>query len=192
MFLDVAKESRLFQYFTRQMLQKVFAIADKNRDIMISVNLTYEDIVSPETVAYIENRLKLHAGCRVAFEILESEEIVNYAVIEAFIALAKGYGCLIAIDDFGSGYSNFAHLVRLNADLIKIDGSIIEQILVSEDARIVTRILIDFCKVKGLKSVAEYVSSPEIAEKVKAMGIDLLQGYHFGEPKPAAGYGLEE
>jgi len=189
MFLDVAKQSRLFQYFTRQVMQKIFYVASKN-DIEISINLIYEDISSKEVVEYIKNRLESHKKRNITFEIVESEDIVDYRVIEKFIKMAKGYGCKISIDDFGSGYSNFSYLFKLEKDYLKIDGSIIEKIETDKNSQNLVKMLVDFAKINEIKIIAEYVSSKEIAQKLKELGVDYLQGYYFGKPQPAEFYGL--
>ncbi|MGE3593459.1 MAG: EAL domain-containing protein [Arcobacter sp.] len=92
-------------------------------------------------------------------------------------------GCKIAIDDFGSGYSNFEYLIRLNADYIKIDGSLIKDILINKNNQEIVITIVDFAKRQGFKTIAEFVSSKEIFEKVKELGIDYAQGYYINEPK---------
>jgi len=188
-FLDIAEQSSFFENFTRQMIQKIFAIS-KISNKELTINLTYENINSASLVQYIENRLKMHKGPIVTFEILESEEISDYTVLENFINMVKGYGSLIAIDDFGTGYSNFVHLVKFRADFIKIDGSIISNLENDENNKLILSILVEYAKKNGIKTIAEYVSSPEIADIVKELGIDLLQGYHYGKPENAKYYNL--
>lgn len=189
LFLDVAREDKTFENFTRQLLQKIFLIASKN-DIKVSINLTYQNIISEELVAYIKNRLEKYGGAKITFEIIESEEILDYKLVNRFISEVKSYGCKIAIDDFGSGYSNFTNLIKLDIDYIKIDGSIIEKLHLDNNVETMARSLIRFAKETGIKTIAEFVSSKEIAQKVKELEIDLLQGYYFGEPLPPEGYSL--
>ncbi len=85
-------------------------------------------------------------GNRVTFEIVESEGIENYEEVESFIRKVKEMGCSVAIDDFGSGYSNFEYLMKLKADYIKIDGSIISKICEDESALSVTEAIVSFAK----------------------------------------------
>ena len=79
------------------------------------------------------NRYKI--ASRVIFEILEDENIENIERIGAFIERVRRMGAKIAIDDFGSGYSNFSYILKLKQDYIKKDGSIIKNIDSSEDSR---------------------------------------------------------
>lgn len=188
-FLDAAKEDKTFEYFTRQMMQKVFNIFAQN-NIHISINLTCENINSPTMVEYIQNRLEKYGGDGITFEILESEDILDYSKIASFITMVKAYGCEISIDDFGSGYSNFTNILKLNIDYIKLDGSLIEKINTDENIQNMIKGLVLYAKNANIKTIAEFVSSKELADTVKLLGIDYIQGYYYGEPKPPEYYGL--
>jgi EAL domain-containing protein (putative c-di-GMP-specific phosphodiesterase class I)/GGDEF domain-containing protein len=188
-FLNVALEDKTFEFFTRQMMQKVFNIYN-NTSAQISMNLTYENIKSKTMLEYIKNRLEKYGGERITFEIVETEEIEDYGVVENFILMIKEYGCKISIDDFGSGYSNFTNLIKLNIDFIKIDGLLITKLLSDEKARLMVQGLIHFAKNINIKTIAEFVSSKELSECVKELGIDYIQGYYHGEPKDAKFYSL--
>ncbi|MBU1659823.1 EAL domain-containing protein [bacterium] len=188
-FLDSAKEDKTFQYFSRQMIQKVFNVFSRNK-VNISINLTYENINSMSMLSYIKNRLDKHGGKGITFEIVESEDIKDYKVIEDFILMIKKYGCEVSIDDFGSGYSNFTHVIRLNIDYIKLDGSLIEKLNSDENIEHMIKGLLLFAKSLNIKTIAEFVSSKEIAQSVENLGIDYSQGYYFGEPRSPDCYGL--
>jgi len=73
--------------------------------------------------------------------------------------------------------------MKLNADYIKIDGSLIKDIVTNKNSQEIVKIIIDFSKKQGFKTIAEFVSSKEIFDKVKEFGIDYVQGYFIGEPK---------
>ena len=91
----------------------------------------------------------------------------------------------MALDDFGSGYSNFEHLMRLNVDFIKIDGSMIKGLDTDANSRLIVQIIAEFAKKLGVRTVAEFVHSGPVFEVVKELGIDYSQGYHFGKPEPS-------
>lgn len=188
-FLNVALEDKTFEFFTRQMMQKVFNIYSTT-STEISMNLTYENIKSKTMLEYIKNRLEKYGGERITFEIVETEEIEDYEVVENFILMIKEYGCKISIDDFGSGYSNFTNIIKLNIDFIKIDGLLITKLLSDEKARLMVQGLIHFAKNINVKTIAEFVSSKELSECVKGLGVDYIQGYYHGEPKDAKFYSL--
>ena len=188
-FLDSSKEDKSFEYFTRQMMQKVFNIF-ANNDIQISMNLTYENIMSASMIDYIKNRLEKYGGNGITFEILESEDIADYELLQEFIVMVKSYGCQVAIDDFGSGYSNFAHILQLKIDYIKIDGSIIQKLPYDENIKHMLQGMLSYAKSENIKTIAEFVSSKELNEIVNELGIDYIQGYYYGEPKTPQEYGL--
>jgi c-di-GMP phosphodiesterase len=181
-FLAIAKKIRLYRYITRTMVQQCFSrFADNQYEF--SLNLSCEDLLDPELMSFIINRLEQNnIAPRVIFEILESEGIENYAELRQFIDKVKQLGCRIAIDDFGTGYSNFEHLLRLDVDIIKIDGSLVENLDSDPVAFSVTRGIHLFASGLGIQTVAEYVHSAAILEKVRSLNIDFAQGYHVGEP----------
>jgi EAL domain-containing protein (putative c-di-GMP-specific phosphodiesterase class I)/GGDEF domain-containing protein len=189
-FLKAAKNDKSSEFFTRQILQKIFTVYGKN-EVDITVNLTYENINTPSLIEYIRNRLELYGGERLTFEIIESEDIQDYQVVEEFIMMAKRYGCKIAIDDFGSGYSNFTNIIKINTDYIKLDGTLIKDIETQKSVELMVKSLISFAKEAGIELVAEFISSKEIAQKVKSMGVEYLQGFLYGKPEQPQFYGLK-
>lgn len=188
-FLNSAIEDKTFEYFTRQMMQKVFNVfSETHADV--SINVTYENINSVTMMSYIKNRLEKYGGEGITFEIVETEEIKNYDIVEEFILLVKKYGAKVSIDDFGSGYSNFTNIIKLNIDFIKIDGTLITKLHDDEKVKKMVQGLIQFAQSIDVKTIAEFVSSKEIADEVTTLGVDYLQGYYHGEPKPAHDYML--
>ena len=182
-FLNTAKRSRLYPLLTRIMVEKVFENF-MERDLDFSINVSVDDILSPDTTAYIYDILTIHRRIahRAIFEIVESEGIENYEEVLLFIREVKKYGCRIAIDDFGTGYSNFDYIMKLNVDFLKIDASIIKNITVDKNARIITETIVTFCRKMGIFTVAEFVHTKDVYELVQSLGIDYSQGYFLGEP----------
>jgi EAL domain-containing protein (putative c-di-GMP-specific phosphodiesterase class I) len=91
-------------------------------------------------------------------------------------------GVRIAIDDFGTGYASYARLKSVDADILKIDGSFIRNIVSNSlDYQIVASIC-HLARMKKMLVVAEYVESEEIRSAVHALGIDYVQGYLIGKP----------
>jgi EAL domain-containing protein (putative c-di-GMP-specific phosphodiesterase class I) len=120
---------------------------------------------------------------KVVFEIVESESIDgNYETVLEFVRKVKDYGCKIAIDDFGSGYSDFEYLIKLKADFIKIDGSLIKEINTKKEAFIVVQVIVSFAKQMGIKTIAEFVEDDTILKTLEELGIDYSQGYYFAPP----------
>ncbi len=182
-FLPVAKKSKLYPRLTKAMIERSFREFELT-PFEFAINISVEDIEDKGTREFIYEKLKnFSKPRRVIFEITESEGIENFAEVLDFIKNVKAIGAKMAIDDFGSGYSNFAYLMKLEVDYIKIDASIIKNIANDKNSYIITKTIVDFCKQIGIKTVAEYVSDKEIFERVKELGIDYAQGYFIGEPK---------
>lgn len=154
-------------------------------DLKCSINITIEDMQNEDIKQYIYDKLDEFEKCKnITFELVESEGIENFDEVDEFIKVIKSYGCKLAIDDFGTGYSNFEYLLKLNADIIKIDGSLIKEIDKNQDYYDIVKTIVSFAKIKNLKVVAEYVSSQAIYDKVLELDIEYSQGYFFAEPKP--------
>ncbi len=183
-FLEIAKKAKLYSKITRIVIDKTFEIFENLPQFQFSINLSMEDINSPETTAYIYKKLKNYPNTnQVIFEITESEEIEDYESIKRFIKIIKNYGVKIAIDDFGSGYANFKHILDLEVDFIKIDGSLIREIHIDKNSQIITEAIIAFSKKLGRKTIVEFVHNEEVYDKVKLLDADYSQGYYLGEPK---------
>ena len=183
-FLEAAKRTRRYAMLTRAMIDQSLGMLG-DRPISISLNFTVDDIRNPETVHFFKQKLnEYNVADRIVVELIESEGIENYEEVSRFIAEIKALGCRVAIDDFGTGYSNFTHLMHLNADYLKIDGSIIKHINDDKNSELVTRTLVDFARRLGMETVAEFVHSQAVQDKVVALGVDYSQGYFLGEPGP--------
>lgn len=130
--MKIAKEEDLFHCVTEQMISKSFEYF-YNKSCHFSINISFKDIVNDKTRNFILSALdNFHLPQNVVFEILEDESIelleTDSDFFMKFITSIKERGCKIAIDDFGSGYSNFMNLIMLDIDILKIEGSIIKKI----------------------------------------------------------------
>lgn len=183
-FLDIAKKTRQYPSLTRRMVEKSLEAA-KKLTCHISINLSYLDIINPETMRFIESKIEEFGQPeRIHFEILESEGIDRYDDVIIAIHRFKEIGCSISLDDFGSGYSNFVHLANMDADLLKIDGSLIRDIDQNISSQIIVESILDFAKKLEMKTCAEFVGSKEVYDTVKEYGVDYVQGFYISEPKP--------
>jgi len=183
-YLDVVKESKYYPTLTRVMVKKSFEIM-KELPYEFSINLSIDDITDEETIGMIKTALTRYPEMakRIVFEILESEAMDDYTKVAEFIRIVKGHGCKIAIDDFGSGYSNFDHLLNLDIDIIKLDGSLIRHVATSPQAVMIVETIVGFAKKANIKTVAEFACDQAIYETVKRLGIDYAQGYYTGKPE---------
>ena len=182
LFLEIAKKTKLYPELTKIMIDKVVKVF-KNSPFPVSLNLSTQDLINSDLADYLERAIHDNGvGKRMIFEILESEGIGNYTAVSEFIDRFKSIGCRFAIDDFGSGYSNFDHLLKLNIDTLKIDGTLIKNLPHDRNAQIFVKHICDFAHEMGISVVAEFVANEEIYRHVKEIGIDASQGYYFYEP----------
>ncbi len=183
-FLHIAKQSRNYFKVTKIMVEEVLKQLEIHNETL-SINISIEDISSSNMCTFIIERLKQSQYAhRIIFEILESENIQSYDQVAYFIREVKNYGAKIAIDDFGSGYSNFLHVLELEADFLKIDGSLIKRIDTDRQSRILVEGIVDFSKRLGMETIAEFVENEAILEILKEIGVDFAQGYFIGKPGP--------
>jgi PAS domain S-box-containing protein len=184
-FLEIARKAKLYEQITKIVIDKTF---DTFRDLTtqeFSINLTIDDILSEKTINYIYQKLEGYPNpSRVIFEITESQKVEDYEYINKFIKYIKKYNAQIAIDDFGSGYANFEHILHIDADIIKIDGSLIKNIDTDKNSKIITEAIINFSKKLGRKTIAEFIHNEQIHKIVKKLGADYSQGFHLGIPSP--------
>ena len=183
-FLPAARQSRLYPFISKFVINEVFNMLETTLH-HYSLNLSVDDIIDIPTKEFLIQKLQSSPHTdRLIFELLESEGIENYQEVSAFISEVKQFGSRIAIDDFGTGYSNFAHILRLDVDILKIDGSLIRNIDTDTNAQTILIAVTEFSKHLGLKTIAEFVHSEAVYLKCKELGVDYLQGYYLGEPKP--------
>ncbi len=182
LFIPIAKKIKSYYQITTQMIEKSFSIFEKN-ELEFSINLPIEDIIDNDIFHFIIQKLdSSSASKRVTFEVVESKSIGDFNKVKKFINEIKRYGAKIAIDDFGNGYSNFSYLIKIKADYIKIDGSLIENIHIDKSSLIVVETIVAFAKKLGMKTIAEYVHSSVVMDKVKELGIDYSQGFYIDQP----------
>jgi EAL domain-containing protein (putative c-di-GMP-specific phosphodiesterase class I)/GGDEF domain-containing protein len=181
-FLPIIEGTHLYTRLSRQMISKTFQIM-KHRSESFSINLAPQDFMSDRTLEHLENAIKqIDDPSRVGIEVLETEQIKDYAHMIEVCNQLRRLGARIIIDDFGSGYSNIDEIIKLEPQVIKIDGSLIRNIDTNLKQRHITQQLITLCHVLNAKTVAEFVHNAEICRIVENMGIDYIQGYHLGEP----------
>ncbi|HFU75726.1 MAG TPA: EAL domain-containing protein [Arcobacter sp.] len=182
-FLPVAKKAKLYNKILQLMLEEVLNFI-KEKQKVVSLNISFDDIKFNESQHFIDKKLSENTEhCKyLHFELLETEEIENFDIAKEFIERVQSYGCKVGVDDFGAGYSNFNMLEALNVDFVKIDGSLIKKIDSDENQEIIVDSIANYTKRRHLTTVAEFVSNEPIYEKIKSLGIDMAQGWHFGQP----------
>jgi diguanylate cyclase (GGDEF)-like protein len=183
-FLTIAKKSKIYPELSRVIVGTTARLMHEVSE-EVSINVSVEDIVHPDVLAEIDRVVaESDIAHRIVFELLESEGIENYEEVSRFIERMKARGCKIAIDDFGSGYSNFEHILRLRVDFLKLDASLIKPIAQDANARCIVETIVSFTKKLGIQTIAEFVHDEAVHKTVREIGVDFSQGYFIGEPRP--------
>ncbi|MEW5864196.1 MAG: EAL domain-containing protein [Pseudomonadota bacterium] len=120
----------------------------------------------------------------LCFEITETTAVADLARAARFIAALKAIGCRFSLDDFGSGMSSFAYLKNLPVDYLKIDGSFVKQLHRDPIDCAMVEAIHRVGHVMGIATIAEFVESGEILERLRAIGVDYAQGYGIARPQP--------
>ena len=182
-FLPYLKHTNIHYKLTIRILTICFDTFAKN-SFSVSINLSFLDLMNDDINSFIIQRLKKdkNLASRVTFEILESDEIEDITVFKEKIEIIHSLGAKIAIDDFGSGYSNFKAVLDVEADFLKIDGTLIKDIDKNEKNFIVVKNIIQFAKDSEMKTIAEFVSSKEIYDKLMKIDVDYMQGFYLAKP----------
>ncbi|NOZ89966.1 MAG: EAL domain-containing protein [Epsilonproteobacteria bacterium] len=182
LFLDSAKKGKYYSQITSIVLRNSFQ-ALYDTQMTISINLSALDIEQPKTREEFFELLKQHKSQahRIIVELTEDENIKNINTIKKFINKIRKFGVEIAIDDFGSGLSNFSRVLQYQPNYIKIDGSLIKNINKDKLAKNMVETIVNFAQKANIKTVAEFVENKEIFEILCDLGVDYSQGYYFGK-----------
>lgn len=145
--------------------------------------------VSPQTIlsGVLDEVLASAPLERLMLEVTEHDAITDYALISEALDPLRRAGLRLAVDDAGSGYASFRHILKLRPDVIKLDQSLIRDIGQRSDARALATALIAFADATGSTVVAEGVETPDELDALRALGVDRVQGYLLGRPGPLPG-----
>jgi len=184
-FLGISFKTKQYLELSRIIVSKSFEnLLKTNKDI--TINLSFKDILDYDFIDYLDlmmNKLGSKDKSRLVFEILETESLSDYNFLYEFALKYKKQGIKFAIDDFGSGYSNFLRILRIKPDYIKIDGSLIKDIDKDQNSYEIVKAIIAFSKALNIKTIAEFVHTKEIFDILIKMDVDEFQGYYLGKPQ---------
>lgn len=153
--------------------------------IALAINLSGSAFQYPDLLQVIRDKLELtwvDAG-RLTFEITETAAVDNFERTRDMIHKIRDLGCKFALDDFGAGFCSFNYLKTFPVDYVKIDGQFIRQLDINETDSILVRSMVEIAGKLGKQTIAEFVETPNIALKLKELGVNLGQGYAFGKPE---------
>lgn len=189
-FLGIAERSGLIQEIDRWVVKRAIrTLAEQQtqgRSIRFEVNLSAKAFADPELLPMIQREL---AGTGVdpsslVLEVTETAAIASLDEARQFVETLQGIGCRFALDDFGVGFSSFAHLKYLPVDYLKIDGSFIRELSRNPVDQHLVRAIVDVARSLGKQTIAEFVNDDDAIFLLQKYGVDFAQGFHIGRPRP--------
>ena len=183
-FLAAAYRGNMYSGATRAILNGAIEMIRSTQKVM-TINISSSDIFNPRTSQFIYRRIKATGlGKHIEFEILETENIVDYHAASRYLNKLKTLGCRIGIDDLGKAYSNYERLTKLPIDFVKIDKTVISNLFNAPGAFSLVREIVKFAHVNKLQTIAEFCTNKETYDTVQNLGLDFAQGFYVGKPAP--------
>jgi EAL domain-containing protein (putative c-di-GMP-specific phosphodiesterase class I) len=185
-FIPVAESMGFITKIDIYVLKLAVAELKISDEIMLAVNVSNVSIESGDWIKTAKEILPdPQIANRLIVEITETGVYRDMKKVERFSEEVQSLGCKVAIDDFGTGFTSFSQLKLIHADVVKIDGVFIRDIVDNPDSRLFVKMLLDFATSFGIQTVAEFVETGEIAKVLIEMGIHNMQGNYFS---PAVNY----
>ncbi|MFA6091081.1 MAG: EAL domain-containing protein [Candidatus Gracilibacteria bacterium] len=184
-FLSAIKQDGKDNILTNYVVDKVCQFMSENKGYF-SINLTEDDLILADFSQKIHEKIRSYSidPNRITFEVLEEIESIESKNILENIQALKRYAFKIAIDDFGSGYSNFSRMLKFKPDFLKIDMSYIRGIDTNPEHRSIVRAIVLLAHENGIMVIAEGVETENEQLVIESLGVDYSQGYLFSKPSP--------
>jgi diguanylate cyclase (GGDEF)-like protein/PAS domain S-box-containing protein len=192
-FMPAAERYNVIGNLDRWVISNSFSWYNANREMqcvtdldVLAINLSGSSINDSGFLSFIKAEIGKYniPPAVLCFEITETVAIANLQTASMFIQELRQLGCRFALDDFGSGLSSFSYLKNLQVDYLKIDGSIVREI----DSDAVNAAMLSSIQQLGramcIKTVAEFVETDAIMEKLAEIGVDFAQGFGIARPVP--------
>ncbi|MFO0593766.1 MAG: EAL domain-containing protein [Myxococcaceae bacterium] len=182
-FITLAEETRRLFELGRVIRSAVAREFDKLPDgVDLFVNLHPEDLDDPDLYRP-EAPLSRHAR-RVVLEITERASVASHGTLHQRISSLRELGYRIALDDLGAGYSGLTTLSRILPEFVKLDASLVRDIDTSGVNQLIVTAVLDLAGELGARVVAEAIETPVERAALEALGVELMQGFHFARPAP--------
>ncbi len=183
-FMDIAKKYNLYLTLSLLMVKKVFELF-KDREEIITLNISAYDILSEDFVkAVFESLREMKRPQNFVFELLETEAFTDLDSVKNFIHQVKLFGCKVAVDDFGAGYSNFIEFGNLDVDYLKLNGSLTKLLGTDFNYEHILNSIAFMGEKMHVKLIAEFVETAATQKLLIQSGVHYSQGYFFSKPMP--------
>ena len=158
----------------------------KFKQISISINVSMIEMESGKFIEHVEQQLSHHQVNPelIKFEITEGTAMISEEETKKYFLVLKKLGVGLSLDDFGTGYTSFSYLKDFPADIVKIDKSLVDYILTSEEDQRIVKAMIELGHNLGMKVVVEGIENKKMVDLLVSYGCDYMQGYYFAKPLP--------
>jgi diguanylate cyclase (GGDEF)-like protein len=186
-FIGVAEQFGLAKLIDYRVLELTIELLRASPKIKLALNVSASTATDPHWMAGLEGFTGKDRSLteRLTVEITETAAISDVKAAVKFVSTLKSLGCRVALDDFGAGYTSFRSLRQLGVDMVKIDGSFIQNLGTDAEDEMFVRTLIDLAKSFGVVTVGEWVGDEKTVELLEKAGVSYMQGYFFGMPELA-------
>jgi diguanylate cyclase (GGDEF)-like protein/PAS domain S-box-containing protein len=176
----------LDRWVVKRSLGALSAASDIGGDVMFAINISGQSLGAADFLDYVTDQMDATrvAPSKLCFEITETSAVSELAHALRFIDTLKGLGCRFALDDFGTGLSSFSYLKTLPVDYLEIDGVFVTGLVADDIDHAMVEAVHHVGHMMGLKTIAEWVESPEILVKLRQIGVNYGQGHALGQPRP--------
>jgi diguanylate cyclase (GGDEF)-like protein len=190
-FLPAAEKYNLVTNIDRWVIRHSLAWLAENTSsdtapTTLFINLSGQSIGNPDMLKFIIDTMNETDAApeQVIFEITETAAITNITAATSFMLTLRGCGFRFSLDDFGSGLSSFTYLKKLPVDFLKIDGVFVRDILSDPVDYAMVKAISELGQLLGKEIIAEFVETLELADELRNMGVNHMQGYAYGKPQP--------
>lgn len=190
-FIPAAERYSLMPQIDRWVINSTFAALQEQSgtqpfDCICNINLSATSLNDADFLEFIREQFSLYQiePDSICFEITETAAIANLPQAMHFIDSLKALGCLIALDDFGSGMSSFTYLKNFSVDYLKIDGSFVLDIADDVIDRAMVEAINRIGHVMNIETIAECVENEAILAQLREIDVDYVQGFAIARPVP--------
>src|SRR5680860_22705 len=184
-FIQVAEQFGLAKLIDYRVLELAIELLRASPKIRLALNVSAATTTDPQWMAALEGFTGKDRSLteRLTIEITETTAISDVKAAIQFVSTLKALGCRVALDDFGAGYTSFRSLRELGVDMVKIDGSFIQNLGTDAEDEMFVRTLIDLARSFGVVTVGEWVGDERTVQLLEKAGVSYMQGYFFGMPE---------
>ncbi len=186
-FIQAAEQMGLMREIDDHICRLAVEQLSENPELRLAVNVSGFNVGNGNWLANLRGLLQDHpkTAQRLIIEITETAALSDIREATQFVHQLRDMGCVVALDDFGAGYTSYRQLRLLPVNMVKIDGTFVQGVSTNVGNQLFVRTLVELASGFGLDTIAECVENKEDAEMLARFGVTFLQGLYFGRPELA-------